>query len=397
MVSRNALRVLIIGLTAATVAACSSSGPQVSFKQRSKEYFSQRHYGPASPRVVNYGPVPKGGGHVVVGDAYRVAGRTYIPRDNPRYSATGLASWYGEAFHGRLTANGEVYDVNGITAAHPTMPLPSYARVTNLQNGRSMIVRINDRGPFAHDRIIDLSSRVADMLDMKDRGTARVQVDYVGPARMDGLDQRMLLASYQGPSDAPGNSMFAWVQPKGMAAPVVLAAAAPLPRIRPDLVLYPPRATAFQEPLVLMPAYAPSDGDLLAPLILRSGLVNSYASDATLSPAQYAADDLANARFKKADLQAAVTRAAARKALQLGIAPAGDAPGEVVQIGSFADPANAKRIAADFGRFGRVESDLRSSGGLTVVRVVVDASVAPSAVVDAAADAGLLGAFVLAR
>ena len=180
MVSRNALRVLIIGLTAATVAACSSSGPQVSFKQRSKEYFSERHYGPASPRVVNYGPVPKGGGHVVVGDAYRVAGMTYIPRDNPRYSATGLASWYGEAFHGRLTANGEVYDVNGMTAAHPTMPLPSYARVTNLQNGRSMIVRVNDRGPFAHDRIIDLSSRVADMLDMKDQGTARVQVDYVG-------------------------------------------------------------------------------------------------------------------------------------------------------------------------------------------------------------------------
>ena len=148
-----------------------------------------------------------------------------------------------------------------------------------------------------------------------------------------------------------------------------------------------------------MPAYAPSDDDPLAPLILRSGFVNSYASDATLSPAQDAADDLANARFKKPDLQAALTRAAARKALQLGIAPAGDAAGAVVQIGSFADPANAKRIAADFGRFGRVESDLQPSGTrtLTVVRVVVDASVAPSAVVDAAADAGLSGAFVLAR
>ncbi len=160
-----------------------------------------------------------------------------MPTTNPRYSETGYASWYGEAFHGRLTANGEVYDVNGLTAAHPTLPLPSYARVTNLQNGRSMIVRVNDRGPFAKDRIIDLSSRVADMLDVKDQGTAKVEVDYVGPARMDGRDDKMLLASYEGPSQNPVGAMFAWIKPQPKprvdTPPVVYAAAMPTPRPRP--------------------------------------------------------------------------------------------------------------------------------------------------------------------
>ncbi len=181
---------------------------------------------------------------MVVGDSYKVAGKTYTPTTNPRFSETGYASWYGEAFHGRLTANGEVYDVNGLTAAHPTLPLPSYARVTNLQNGRTMIVRINDRGPFAKDRIIDLSSRVADMLDVKDQGTAKVEVDYVGPARMDGRDEKMLLASYEGPSKNPIGSMFAWIKPQAKpradTAPVVYAASAvpmvmkPNPRRRPS-------------------------------------------------------------------------------------------------------------------------------------------------------------------
>ena len=131
--------------------------------------FSSAQYGvPASPRVVAFGqPVPRGGGRYIVGEPYRVAGRTYIPQDNARYSEVGLASWYGDNFHGRLTANGEVYDMEGLTAAHPTMPLPSYARVTNLSNGRSVVVRVNDRGPYARNRIIDVSSTVARVLDFK--------------------------------------------------------------------------------------------------------------------------------------------------------------------------------------------------------------------------------------
>jgi rare lipoprotein A len=139
--------------------------------------------------------VPRGGGQYLVGHSYTIAGRTYYPNENTHYAAVGLASWYGDAFHGRRTANGEVYDMRSLSAAHPTMPLPSYARVTNLGNGFSMIVRVNDRGPYSPGRIMDVSSRVADMLDFKSAGTAKVKVEYVGPAPLAGTDDDTLVAS----------------------------------------------------------------------------------------------------------------------------------------------------------------------------------------------------------
>ena len=102
----------------------------------------------ASPRVVAPGePVPKGGGVYRVGKPYVIAGRTYVPQEDPDYRAEGMASWYGEDFHGRLTANGEIFDMDSVSAAHPTLPIPSYVRVTNLRNGRSIVARVNDRGP----------------------------------------------------------------------------------------------------------------------------------------------------------------------------------------------------------------------------------------------------------
>ena len=157
-----------------------------------------------SPRVVADGePVPKGGGMYHVGAPYTVAGRTYYPQDNPHYQATGLASWYGDDFHGRLTANREVFDHNGISAAHPTMPLPSYARVTNLSNGRSLIVRVNDRGPYHGNRIIDVSSRAADLLGFRTSGTAWVKVEYVGRAPLRGSDDRLLAATLRQDEPAP--------------------------------------------------------------------------------------------------------------------------------------------------------------------------------------------------
>ena len=114
----------------------------------------------ASPRVVEPGqPVPKGGGVYRVGKPYQVAGRTYTPEENARYRNEGLASWYGDDFHGRLTANGEIYDMEAISAAHPTMPMPSYARVTSLNSHKSLIVRVNDRGPYHANREIDLSAQ----------------------------------------------------------------------------------------------------------------------------------------------------------------------------------------------------------------------------------------------
>jgi rare lipoprotein A len=150
----------------------------------------------ASPRVVEPGqPVPKGGGSYRVGKPYTVAGRTYTPEENAAYSAEGLASWYGEDFHGRLTANHEIYDMNAISAAHPTLPMPSYVRVTNLANGRSIVVRVNDRGPYHPGRVIDVSVRTAKLLGFYDSGTTRVRVDYVGRASLAGSDDNKLAAT----------------------------------------------------------------------------------------------------------------------------------------------------------------------------------------------------------
>src|SRR5688500_15387781 len=159
----------------------------------------------ASPRLVHVGePVPKGGGYYRVGRPYTIAGQTYTPEENLSYTADGIASWYGADFHGRQTANREIYDMNSISGAHPTLPIPSYARVTHLGNGRSLIVRINDRGPYHRGRVIDVSARAAQLLGFHEAGTARVRVDYVGRASLDGSDDAKLAATLRRGTPAPG-------------------------------------------------------------------------------------------------------------------------------------------------------------------------------------------------
>ena len=154
----------------AALAACGSRGPQ-----------------DPNPQVYGlHDRVPEGGGRYKVGDPYQIGGQWFRPREDPSYNRTGVASWYGEYFHGRKTANGEWYDMNRMSAAHPTLPLPVYARVTNIQNGRSLVVRVNDRGPFKHDRIIDLSKGAATRLGMLNAGTAQVRVTYLANAPLSG-------------------------------------------------------------------------------------------------------------------------------------------------------------------------------------------------------------------
>jgi rare lipoprotein A len=224
-------RWLGVAVLCAFAASCSTTETAQKPK-RSKEYFAESVYGvKASPRLVASGPVPKGGGRYMVGKPYVVKGKTFVPKENPRYDAVGIASWYGDAFHGRMTANGELYDKGHLSAAHPTLPLPSYARVTNLTNGSSVIVRINDRGPFHAGRLIDLSNKTADMLDMAHSGTGKVRVQYIGPARMDGHDMPYLMASYvkkgeRGPV----------VDPQGVIASGVMVASndAAIPQYRPQ-------------------------------------------------------------------------------------------------------------------------------------------------------------------
>lgn len=128
----------------------------------------------------------KGGGYRKIGKRYQVAGTWYTPRHDENYEETGIASWYGRRFHAKKTANGEIYDMNALTAAHRTLPLPSLVRVTNIENGRSLVVRVNDRGPFRKGRIIDVSARVARELGFDGKGLAKVNVKYIGPARLDG-------------------------------------------------------------------------------------------------------------------------------------------------------------------------------------------------------------------
>jgi len=183
---------------------------------------------------------PKSQPHYKIGDPYRIGGRLYQPRESFDYVATGVASWYGPGFAGRSTANGEIFDPNALTAAHPTLQLPSIARVTNLQNGRSVEVRINDRGPFASDRLIDVSRRAAELLGFKAQGTAVVRVEVVADRSL------ALRAALTGQPQAPVAA------PRG---PVVVAAAtgADVPNGEAG-VSGPPSGEAADRPRSLLPA-----------------------------------------------------------------------------------------------------------------------------------------------
>lgn len=157
-------------------AACSAS-------TRSVQRGDDRRVG-QSPRLTDFeSPAPRG---YKLGKPYRIGDRWYTPVHDPAYDRNGIASWYGPDFHGKRTANGERFDMYALTAAHPTLPLPSYAYVTNLGNGRTVLVRINDRGPFIAGRIIDLSVAAAEAIGTRTRGVGHVRVRYAGPAPLDG-------------------------------------------------------------------------------------------------------------------------------------------------------------------------------------------------------------------
>lgn len=179
---------------AALMAACSQGGSPsrpIGGASIDRPLFTEDAYGVSSSERVTTGRnVPKGGGHYKLGSPYKVAGRWYTPSEDPSYDRQGIASWYGDDFHGRRTANGEVFDRYALSAAHPTFPLPSYAYVTNLQNGRTLLVRVNDRGPYVAGRIIDMSHASARALGYDGQGHARVRVRYAGRAPLNGDDRR---------------------------------------------------------------------------------------------------------------------------------------------------------------------------------------------------------------
>jgi len=148
-----------------------------------------------------------------VGKPYQVNGVWYVPREQPNYNEVGTASWYGDAFHMKATANGERFDMREVSGAHTTLPLPSIVEVTNLENGRKLRVRLNDRGPFAGNRIIDLSREAARELDFERKGLARVRVRYVGPAPLLGPAAGVRVARASPPRSAPASVQVANASP----------------------------------------------------------------------------------------------------------------------------------------------------------------------------------------
>jgi rare lipoprotein A len=183
--------------------------------------------GIGSPYYAKAGPLPKGGGRYLVGDSYEVAGVRFTPKEQPNYDKTGVASWYGPQFHRRMTSNGEWFDMNELTAAHATLPLPSYAKVTNLENGRTVVVRINDRGPFVGTRIIDMSRRSAEVLGYKPKGTAKVRVQYIGPAPLNDQGQQLAALNQELRNGTSVRQMTALLNGDAINRPTQLAAAEP--------------------------------------------------------------------------------------------------------------------------------------------------------------------------
>ena len=370
--------ILILSISAVALAACSTPAAKVaSSKPRSKEYFSEREYGvKASPRVTNQRTrLPRGGGRDQTGKPYKVKGQWYSPKEEPGYRKSGLASWYGDAFHGRLTANGEIYDMTHLTAAHPTMPLPSYARVTNAKNGASIVVRVNDRGPYAHGRIIDLSRRAAEMLDYTHSGVAKVEVEYIGRAPLHGRDDEYLMASYRPPAGGgrapspiddglPSGVMIAMNGPTPTRA-VMPGAPVPFPG-QPPVAVGAPMGGASAGTLVagldlVLPEFGPIVPErpsfgLASRMVGTPALSLSYA-DQRVKRAAQAVTDFADTG-KADELVAALNRRYAAAAARTP-----EVPGYIA-VGTYADQPAAEAMAAALGGAGRVaiDTDWRGDG-----------------------------------
>lgn len=383
----------------ALLSACTSTTPKVAVKKTgSKEYFAESEYGvKASPRVSALrSNLPRGGGRYHVGKPYQVKGKWYRPKEDPDYVKTGAASWYGDAFHGRLTANGEVYDMTHLTAAHPTMPLPSYARVTNVQNGSSVLVRVNDRGPFAHDRVIDLSERAADLLGYKSVGVAKVKVEYVGPAPLEGRDDQYLLASYRPGNAAPDPS-------DGLPTGVMIAMNGPTPTASLPGVA---AADAFASQPGLAPAPAASDAAFALPAtgpILPDRPRTLPSKEVDMAALSYADRRIASAAsaFDRV-LDTGLTASAVQRWWKGSPAAPAATTGEAgyLNAGAFASQREAERLAQSLSRLGRVDLQAVTDDQgamLFVVSVMPDGRMDLDRMLETAWAEGAQDAFVVRR
>ena len=233
-------RIAVLVPFTALIAACATSSPAPIVASRAVPVRPAPPPVAAAPAPVTPHPAYK------VGEPYQVDGVWYYPQEQPGYDATGIASWYGRDYQGKPTADGEVFDRNAVTGAHPTLPIPVNVRVTNLENGRSIVVRINDRGPYINGRIVDLSEHAADLLGYRSQGLARVRVTFLGRADLNG----------------PGLASLADETPPEIATAV---SAAPVKAV--DVDMLPPVtgvAVASAQPVRAMPT--PVEQSILPPL-----------------------------------------------------------------------------------------------------------------------------------
>lgn len=369
----------LAGLCAAALLAGCQSDPEPRAlvvprvaKAQPKEYFSEASVGvKASPRVANPAArkrLRRGGGRAMVGKPYQVRGKWYYPQEMSSYRKSGNASWYGAAFHGRLTANGEIYDMNALSAAHPTMPLPSYARVTNHKNGASVIVRVNDRGPYHGGRIMDLSKRAAELLDYTHSGTAKVEVEYIGPAPVDGNDDEYLMASYR---PAGGG------QSDGLPSGVMLASASPVPAEAVALAgatpsgaparAFPGELARQATPVYLVPAAMPVLPEF-GPILPERPPHNVFAM-ASASRLGYAIEPGEIAAF------AAIARGGLSPAaiMKSSANPRREADDDFVAIGDFGSEAEAETVAKVLKGLGEIEVTTVSHDGRRFVSLTARA------------------------
>jgi len=264
--ARNFIALLLGGVA---LAACAT--PQYAVREPA-----------GGPGVVNgNGQQPSGAGGIYkIGEPYQVGGIWYVPREQPNYDETGTASWYGSEFNMRPTANGEVFDMNAPSAAHATLPLPSMVEVTNLENGKTIKVRVNDRGPFVGGRVIDLSQEAARQLGYDRKGTAQVRVRYLGPAPLNPMQANPQYAANATP--APYGAATAG------AAPLLVTPSTP-PDYAPQGYTPPPVKVAATALPPLAPASAPVSAASNAAYRIQAGAYGDQAN------AQRAVSQLAGA------------------------------------------------------------------------------------------------------
>ncbi|MGE0745302.1 MAG: septal ring lytic transglycosylase RlpA family protein [Rhodospirillales bacterium] len=333
---------------------------------------------PSAPGSVARAP-GDGVGHYKVGRPYMIKGKWYTPYVDYDYQETGLASWYGPGFHGRMTANGEIFDENDVTAAHTTLPLPSVVRVTNLDNGRAMIVRVNDRGPFVDGRILDVSRRTAQMLGFERDGLARVHVELIA----DDSKREMMIAKGELPREpgAPATMLAqaapaaAAGQPAAVPAQPAAAAATQVAAASPEAParLTPVMATPLDAPVAAAAAPAPTPPAPVAveparqlaaaapvpePAAVRPALRPPVAVPAT--PSRMAEAPAPAQRFALVSPAAASTAPAAiRPSVPPAPPPAAmpappmPATGIVVNTGTFSSAAAAERVRKRLAGFGQ--------------------------------------------